>query len=211
MTIPNDLLDGYRRFRGDRYVEWRDRYRALATSQAPRTMIIGCADSRVDPVAIFSAGPGQLFVVRNVAAIAPPCEDTGLYHGTSAAIEFAVSVLEVENIVVLGHGMCGGVAAAFSIAERKPVGRFISPWVGLFSDICVDILTGSEGLDESAMQKEAEHRVVERSLTNLMTFPMVADAVQRGRLKLHGAWFSIAEGELHWLDPETGTFDTVPE
>lgn len=211
MSIPRELWDGYRRFRQRRYARDADKYRALARGQNPRTMVIACADSRVDPATIFAAGPGDLFVVRNVAAVVPPCEETGLYHGTSAAIEFAATGLKVSHIVVLGHAFCGGVAAAFATAEKKPVGRFIGPWVELLTDICVELTKrqGSERIED--LQEAAEHLVVMRSLQNLMSFPFVAKAVADNRLDLHGAWFSIADGTLQWLDPETGAFERVPE
>jgi carbonic anhydrase len=211
LDIPSDLLDGYRRFRAGAFADQADQYRALAEGQAPTTMVIGCADSRVDPATIFAAGPGELFVVRNVGAVVPPCEAAGTYHGTSAAIEFAVTGLGVANIVVLGHGLCGGVAAAFEAAEKKPVGRFIGPWVALLTDICTGLKAQAGTASAASLQQAAEHKVVQRSLANLVTFPFVAEAVDAGRLALHGAWFSIAEGALHWLDPATGTFAHIPE
>ncbi len=212
MNIPADLLDGYHRFRAGAFADQADQYRALAEGQAPATMVIGCADSRVDPATIFDAGPGELFVVRNVAAVVPPCQPVG-YHGTSAAIEFAVTGLKVSKIVVLGHGLCGGVMAAFAAAENMPVGTFIGPWVGLLTDICRDLKKGESEPPAApeALQQAAEHRVVQRSLANLETFPFVAEAVAAGRLTLHGAWFSIAEGALRWLDPATGGFERIPE
>ena len=127
MGVPPELLAGYSRFRQDSFAREARRYRALASMQSPRTMVIGCADSRVDPATIFSAAPGELFIVRNIAALVPPFEETGTYHGTSAAIEFAVRSLNVEIIVVLGHGMCGGISAALAAAEQRPVGRFVEP------------------------------------------------------------------------------------
>ena len=123
MSMPSDLQTGYRSFREHRFAHERERYLSLAKGQKPRTMIIACADSRVDPATIFSAAPGELYVVRNVAALVPPCEDTGRYHGTSAALEFAVTGLQVENIVVMGHGMCGGVAAALARHPEATKGR----------------------------------------------------------------------------------------
>jgi len=203
VTIPPTLLDGYRRFRAEQYAGHVARYRALAGGQQPRTMVIGCADSRVDPATIFGAGPGELFVLRNVAALVPPCEELGTYHGTSAAIEFAVTGLGVENIVVLGHGQCGGVEAAFAAAEKKPVGRFIGPWVELLAPVCAAL---EEQAPSPGRQTAAEHMTVRQSLANLLSFPFVADAVAAGRLTLHGAWFSIAEGALLWLDQGSGEF-----
>jgi carbonic anhydrase len=209
MTIPEDLNRGYAIFRQTRYLEEAERFRALAAGQLPETMVIGCADSRVDPATIFTASPGELFVVRNVAALVPPCEETGTYHGTSAAVEFAVTQLGVRRIVVLGHGQCGGVSAALAAGEQKPVGRYILPWVELLADMRDTLLDGSAGKDASFRQQALEHMAVQQSLENLQTFPFVADAVRSGTLALHGAWFSIAQGELNWLDRDTGVFSPV--
>jgi carbonic anhydrase len=205
MKIPAELAAGYRRFRSERFVQEAARYKALAKGQRPQTMIIGCADSRVDPASIFSAGPGELFVVRNVAALVPPFEDTGTFHGTSAAIEFAVAELKVANIVVLGHGLCGGIAAALAAAEQRPVGRFIRPWVDLLAGVHEQALSQPPDLRQRAL----EHLAVQRSLDNLKSFAFVSTAIDQGLLELHGAWFSIAEGALEWLDDTTGAFESV--
>jgi carbonic anhydrase len=206
MQIPLGLAAGYRRFRRERYAAEAERYRALAKGQRPRTMIIACADSRADPATIFSAAPGELFVVRNVAALVPPFEEGGGYHGTSAAIEFAVSELAVPDIVVMGHGLCGGVAAA--LAER-PVGRFIGPWVELLAGIRERLPQTAQSLDCTGQQKIFEQMAVHYSLKNLTSFPFVRAAVAAGRLSLHGAWFAIAEGELEWLDGSSGRFEPI--
>ncbi len=209
MKIPTELAAGYRRFRKERFAIEAERYRALEAGQRPRTMVIGCADSRVDPASIFSAAPGELFVIRNVAALVPPCEETGTHHGTSAAVEFAVNQLGVRNIVVMGHGMCGGIAAALAAAEHRPVGRFIAPWVGLISGVRDDLLKRSGSADPEARQKELERLAIQQSLRNLTSFPFVASAMRDAALTLHGAWFSIGEGELLWLNGHTGTFERV--
>ena len=209
MKIPTDLAAGYHRFREERFAAEAERYRALAKGQRPRTMVIACADSRVDPAAIFSAAPGQLFVVRNVAALVPPYEETGTYHGTSAAIEFAVEGLGVTNIVVMGHGLCSGIAAALAAADNRPVGRFIGPWVDQISGIRDKLLGRGPACPVADHQKALEHLAVQHSLANLASFPFVRQAIADARLTLHGAWFSIAEGELHWLDAELGAFDQV--
>lgn len=211
MEIPSHLLAGYRNFRAGRYSEQADLYRTLAGGQRPRTMVIGCADSRVDPATIFSMGPGELFVVRNVAALVPPNEEGGSYHGTSAAIEFAVAILQVPNIVVLGHGMCGGVAAALSAKTKPQLGRFIGPWVELLAVPRASLVNQVEHGSEELLQKELERLAVKQSIGNLMTFEFVAQAVDEGRLTLDGAWFSIAEGELQWLDRCSGNFVRVSE
>ena len=172
-------------------------------------MIIACADSRVSPSTIFSAAPGELFVVRNVAALVPPAEDGGSYHGTSAAIEYAVTGLKVSNIVVMGHGMCGGVSACLAAAEGKPVGQFIGKWVELLAPACEQVIETIPSNDMSGRQLLLERLGIQRSMTNLLTFRFVDEAVNAGRLRLHGAWFSIAVGALYWLDQVTGAFEQV--
>ena len=202
--IPTPLLDGYRRFRQERLDAEKARYRELAAGQSPETMIIGCADSRVDPATIFAAAPGELFVARNVAALVPPCEADAAYHGTSAALEFAVTELKVRRIVVMGHGLCGGVAASLGAAANKPPGRFIGPWIELLSPVRDDILAATG--DGARRQRLLEQRSILLSIANLKSFPFVVEAVDAGRLALHGAWFSIAEAELHWYDADANAF-----
>lgn len=211
MDIPQPLLHGYRQFRAERYSVESERYRALQHGQTPQTMVIGCADSRVDPATIFSARPGELFVVRNVAALVPPYEETGTYHGTSAALEYAVRILKAEHIVVLGHGLCGGVAAALAAAEHQSVGGFITPWVELLADVRDDLLRREDCTDAATRQRRLEHLAVLKSLENLMTFPFISKAVAEGRLTLDGAWFSIAEGQLLWFDKDCGEFCSLPD
>ena len=207
--IPEDLLKGYGTFRDNRYAHEKDRFKTLAEGQSPKVMVVGCADSRVDPATIFSAAPGELFVVRNVAALVPPCEEHGTYHGTSAALEFAVTGLKVEHVVVLGHGMCGGITAALSNTKDAPVGQFIGPWVDQLAPVREALLEQAVDIDPEGHQQALEHLSVKYSLENLLSFPFVAEAVKQGQLELHGAWFSIAEGKLCWLDPESGSFDEV--
>lgn len=209
-SLPPDLLDGYRRFRSSRYREEADRYAALAGGQSPQTMIVACADSRVDPATIFGAAPGELFVVRNVANLVPPCMETHLsLHGTSAALEFAVNGLGVRNIVVMGHGGCGGVAASLASADNVPVGQFIGPWVELLSSSRDRIVSDTSLTEPAARQKALELQGIRQSLQNLLTFDFISEAVSQKTVSLHGAWFSIGNGVLFWLDPETGDFSTV--
>jgi len=209
MTMPNDLDAGYRRFREGRLAEEAARYRSLAAEQKPSTMDIGCADSRVDPSTIFGAAPGELFVVRNIAALVPPFEETGTYHGTSAAIEFAVTALKVEKIVVLGHGMCGGITASLAVAESRPVGRFIKPWVELIGNLRDELIDRIPASQPEQRQRALERMAIQQSIENLLTFPFVAEAVDSGSLELHGAWFSIADAELQWLDWNSGAFEPI--
>ena len=208
--IPAALASGYELFRRERFPGEVQRYKALAEGQSPETMVIACADSRVDPATIFQASPGELFIVRNVAALVPPCEENGSSHGPTAAIEFAVTGLGVKSIVVLGHGQCGGVAASLRAAgEGPPPGVFIGPWVALLSEVRDQLLEHQPHLSSEQRQQALEHLAIKQSLVNITTFPFVAAAIARGALELHGAWFSIGKGELRWLDQERGTFEIV--
>ena len=209
-ALPPDLLSGYKRFRTNRYRDEARRYAELAEGQSPRTMIIACADSRVDPATIFSAAPGKLFVVRNVANLVPPCSTTPSdLHGTSAAIEFAVCQLGIRYIVVMGHGNCGGISAALATAENKSVGQFVKPWVDLLSDSRDAILADKSLTGQAAKQTALEHEGICLSLENLMSFPFIAEAVTANRLALHGVWFAIGSGILHWFNGEAGRFETI--
>ncbi len=209
MTIPEPLADGYRRFRRQDYRRQAERYRALAGGQAPQVMVIACSDSRVDPATIFSARPGELFVVRNVANLVPPCEESGTYHGTSAALEFAVEFLRVKHIVVLGHGGCGGISACLEAGRKRPVGRFIAPWVEIAAPARDEVLQDHGAENHEVRQHALELAAIRHSLDNLAGFPFIAKALGEGRLGLHGAWFAIHHGELHWLDAGTGEFVPV--
>ena len=208
----SSLLDGYRRFRTQSYPAHRARYDALASGQAPKTMLIGCSDSRVDPALIFDVEPGQVFVVRNVANLVPPFETGGLRHGVSAALEFAVTQLEVEDIVVMGHGGCGGVAASLSHRfEHAGVGEgyFIRQWIELL-DAERDRIEAAAAADPTLnAQRALEEAAVRVSLANLRTFPCIPEREAAGRLRLHGAYFAIAEGVLHVLDPSTDRFAPI--
>ena len=206
MKIPPRLLDGYRRFKETHLTEKAAFYRNLAKGQNPGVMMIACADSRVDPSAIFDAGPGELFVVRNVANMVPPYETGGGYHGTSAAIEFAVEHLKVQDIVVMGHGLCGGIAASLS---EKPVGQFIAPWVDMISSTRDAVLANNPNADAATLQQALEFGAIGHSLQNLQSFPFVQAALDAGRIRLHGAWFSIASGELRWLS-HNNQFEKIP-
>lgn len=199
------LIDGYRRFRAGQYQKERERYEQTADKgQSPKALVIACSDSRVDPQLIFDAGPGELFVVRNVANLIPPFEKDAAYHGTSAAVEFAVRVLKVPQIVVVGHGMCGGIHA---LLNGAPAGMdFVAHWV----QIAAPAKRATEGIDAEARQTACEHASVRLSLANLMTFPWIAEEVVGGRLSLHGAFFDIRYGKLLRLEAD-GTFAPVED
>jgi len=202
MTRFADLIDGYHRFRDAHWQTERARWAELAEGQSPKVMVLACSDSRVEPAVIFDAKPGEMFVVRNVAALAPPFETAPGHHGVSAALEFAVTQLEVEEIVVVGHGLCGGCAAAltgkFDDAPHG-AGHFIAEWVDLLKDARDAIRQRHSQLDHDAFL-EMEWDAVKVCLANLRTFPWISERELDGRLKLHGAHFSVAEGRLYILD-----------
>jgi carbonic anhydrase len=205
------LIEGYRRFREKSWARERERWAELAEGQSPRVMILACADSRSDPAEIFDARPGEMFVARNIAALAPPYETSAGLHGVSAALEFAVTQLEVGEILVMGHGMCGGCAAALTGQfDNVPAGEghFIGDWVRMLSDARDKVRAHHHELDREAFL-EMEREAVKVSLANLRTFPWIADREQAGRLKLHGAHFSISEGRLYVLDEAEETFRPV--
>ena len=206
MTDFTDLLDGYQRFRTSEYRRHRDRWSGLSEGQSPRVMVIACSDSRVDPAQIFDTVPGEIFVVRNVANLVPPFEDDASRHGVSAALEFAVNQLEVPEILVLGHGACGGVAVALSQRFKgapNGQGGFIAHWVDMLDPARERIVAEHGTGPEAVCALELE--TVRVSLVNLLTFPFVAERVAAGRLKLHGAYFAIADGVLHVMG-EDGAF-----
>ena len=208
MADFNSLLEGYRRFRQRGWGTQRERWAELAEGQSPRVMVIACSDSRVDPAQIFDARPGEIFVVRNVGNLVPPFEPDSNYHGVSAALEFAVTQLEVEELVVMGHGFCGGCAAAltgqFDDAAHG-AGHFIAHWIDMLSSARAEIRARHPVLDRAAFH-EMELEGVRLSLRNLRSFPWVRERESAGRLKLHGTYFAIADGILHMCDETTGTF-----
>jgi len=205
--LPENLLAGYRNFMEGRYASESQRYRSLAKEgQAPETMVIACCDSRTAPEAVFDAGPGELFVLRNVANLVPPYQPDGQFHSTSAALEFAVQSLKVRNIVVMGHGRCGGIRAALNpdAAPLSP-GDFIGRWMNLVAP-AAEAVAGNTMMTATERQTALERISIRYSLANLRTFPCVKILEGKGRLSLHGAWFDISTGELWVMNPETGDF-----
>ena len=200
------LIEGYRVYRERRWPELRALHRRLAErGQSPRTLVIACSDSRVDPATIFNADPGELFVVRNVANLAPPCEENHVgFHGVSAAIEFGVTKLFVETILVLGHAQCGGVVAALSNAPRDSQHSFLDAWIGLLDPAKARIPPGC-GDPHAALEYESIRVTIE----NLKTFPFVRAAMAERGLRLAGARYGVADGGLEVMDPETGRFSPV--
>ena len=199
------LVDGYRRFRSDAYIKQKARFDALANDgQAPPVMIISCCDSRVDPATVFDTVPGQVFALRNVANLVPPYEIGGGLHGVSAAIEFGVLGLEVRHIVVLGHAQCGGIKASLESAGLgNSAHSFIDGWVDIIRDARDHVI--KQKLADP--QKELELQAIKVSLENLRTFPFIAEKERAGTLRLHGAYFGIADGLLHVLNEPSGKFE----
>jgi len=202
------MLAGYRRFREGRWHPEHERWAALREGQSPKVMIIACSDSRVDPSQIFDVDPGEMFVVRNVAALVPEFETAPGHHGVSAALEFAVQVLKVREIMVMGHGMCGGCRAALTqeLHGTEPgQGGFIADWIGMLDHVREPIVRefGTAGRPAERAMEQAGVKV---SLENLRTFPCVRSKEASGELVLRGGFFAISDGVLHLLDEERGVF-----
>lgn len=193
------LVAGFRGFHALYYEQRPERIRDLVErGQKPKVLMIACSDSRVDPAIVTNAEPGELFIVRNVANLVPPYAPDGNYHGTSAALEFAVRDLKVEHIVVLGHSACGGIRALMNAARDgdNPGREFIGPWVSICEGAC--------GHDHS---EDVEREAIKISLKNLMSFPWVEERVNNGDLDLYGWWFQIESGNLWQLNRETGDYE----
>jgi carbonic anhydrase len=197
-AFPVRLVDGYRDFLIGRMPIERERFRELAQrGQSPSLMIIGCCDSRVSPEVIFDTHPGELFVVRNIANLVPPYTSDGTCHGVFAALEFAVQVLKVEHIIVLGHAHCGGIRAYAEHGPPLSPGDSIHKWMSMIAPAAE--LAGPPGHAGDYLTR-LEQASITKSLENLMTFPYVAEAVGRGALVLHGAYFDVATGQVFARD-----------
>ena len=209
MTGTDALLNGFRKFRERYYEKSPDLYRdLLSRGQNPRFAVVACSDSRVDPAIVLQTEPGDIFAVRNVAALVPPYEEDGRYHGTSAALEFAVRALRVEHIIVIGHAHCGGVEAMLRKQEGgKAGGTFIAAWTGLLVEAREHALAADPKLKGEALQAASERQAVRLSLENLTTFPFIRDAVTDGSLSLHGWYLNIFDGVLDIWNPETQAFE----
>ncbi len=209
MSLPMSLLDGYANFRAGRYVSEAERYRRLGEGdQKPRIMIVACCDSRAAPETIFDAGPGEIFVVRNVANLVPPYTPDGGHHATSAALEFAVLALGVKHIVVMGHGRCGGIRAAVHDAIPLTHTDFIGSWMRAIKDVA-RIVPHEEDTPEHLHERLIERASIEHSLANLRTFPWIRMKENARGLALHGVWFDISMGELHAYDESAAAWSAI--
>ncbi len=201
------LIAGYHRWRERRWPEEAGRRRRLAREgQSPLAVVVACADSRADPGALFDAGPGELFVLRNVAALVPPPQADGFHHGTSAGLEFAITTLGVPHLLILGHTGCGGVAAALDRLDERERNGFIGPWVALLSTARKQVTMRSALLRAEDRQRALEEEAVRLSVRHARAFPFVKEAEAAGRLTVDGALFAIDAGTLFWLDQRTDRF-----
>ncbi|WP_119389642.1 carbonic anhydrase [Taklimakanibacter lacteus] len=207
VNFPQRLLDGYASFRAGRYASEAERYRRLGEGQQkPSIMMIACCDSRAAPETIFDAGPGEIFVVRNVANLVPPYAPDGRHHSTSAALEFAVLQLGVQHIVIMGHGRCGGIRAITEPGAPLSTGDFIGKWLAGVRDVAETVEHDHSPDERLTLVEQAS---VEHSLANLRTFPWVRVRESKGQLTLNGAWFDISQGELNVFDEKERRWTVV--
>ena len=213
--IINKLIFGFTSFRDRYFSERKDLYRRLVREgQKPKIAMIACADSRVDPAIVLQADPGDIFAIRNVANLVPPFEEGGddkiSYHGTSAALEFAVEQLGVEHVVVFGHAHCSGVKAMVKGREGSPVaGRFVPAWTSIVDKAYTMAKTKNPTAEGDELDRCCERQAVLVSLENLMTFPFIRERVESGSLEIHGWYLDIAEGQLSHYNPANDQFETV--
>lgn len=201
------LMQGYRRYRDGDYEESRTLIESLVTEgQRPEVAVVACSDSRVDPAILFQADPGDLFMVRNVANLVPPMEEEGTYHGTSAALEFAVLGLGVKHILVLGHAHCGGIKLMMEPDPYSSAFKYVPAWVSMLSAAHRRVLATMSDAGPEACTRACEQNAVLVSLENLTTFPWVRERIQSGDLQLHGWYVDIAGPKLSAYDWEAGTF-----
>ncbi len=198
--MPDELLERLRRFTNDAFPQYRSHFRLLVDDgQHPTTLFIGCSDSRLVPYLLTGTGPGELFLVRNVGAFVPPYDGSAGFHGTAAAIEFAVLNLQVTRIIVCGHSHCGGIRALYG--EVDPAAVNLAQWLELGREAALPVAEpGPEVL------RRTEQRAVVLQLERLMAYPMVRSRVEAGRLSLHGWHYVIEDGEVHVFDVQRGEF-----
>jgi len=205
------LLNGFKKFRNLYYEKSPEVYRDLLRhGQKPRFAVVACSDSRVDPAIVLQAKPGEIFAVRNVAALVPPFEEGGLYHGTSAALEFAVRGLHVEHIIIIGHAHCGGVESMIQKQEGgEDIGIFIGAWTNLLREARERALSDDPSLQGDALQRASERQAVRLSLKNLNSFSFIREAVATGELSLQGWYLNIFDGALEIWDSKAKIFTEV--
>ncbi|MBI5658639.1 MAG: carbonic anhydrase [Nitrosomonadales bacterium] len=210
MSSPEQLIQGFRRFREQHFTHDDALYRQLvAQGQTPRILVVACCDARVDPAIVLDCAPGDLFVIRNVANLVPPRESHAGYHGTSAALEFGVCNLGVQHIIVLGHARCGGIRALLESGGAANPDSYIDDWMRLAEGARATAERDMPGAPMDERLQACEQRAILISLRNLMTFPWVRERVGGGTLTLHGWYFDIEHGRLLRHDAATGAFEAL--
>jgi carbonic anhydrase len=208
MTTPQQLIDGFRRFRERHFADDDALYRHLVEGgQTARILVVACCDSRVDPAIVLDCSPGDLFVIRNVANLVPPAEERGSsHHGTSAALEFGVRNLGVSHIIILGHARCGGIRALMQAGDSTATDSFVGDWMQLAAEARAAVERDLPNATPEAQLRDCEQRSILISMRNLMTFSWVRERVERGELELHGWYFDIEQGQLLHYDAAVGAF-----
>ena len=211
MGHTDSLVEGFRRFRNGRYAQHQTLFEQLATrGQQPGTLVVSCCDSRVDPAVVTDCAPGELFIIRNVANLVPPCERSSGLHGTSAALEFGVCELGVSDIIVLGHAHCGGIRALLQPQqETQRQSSFIGDWMRVAQHARNRVLAKAQDLAPEAQQRACELEAIRVSLDNLLTFPWILERVMQKKLRLHGWYFDMDKVELLAYDSNNERFVTL--
>jgi len=203
------LIKGFKRFQQNYFKSDDALFDQLRHGQTPKVLLIGCSDSRVDPAILTDCRPGDLFVVRNVANLIPPYEPDVRYHGVSSAIEYAVRVLQVEHVIVMGHSHCGGIDALMRSSKESPIGEFIDHWVQIARPAKEIVLRDLSNKPLDLQSRACEQASIMISLENLLTFPWIAERVQDEKLALHGWYFDLEAGQMLGYHPETGEFEKL--
>ncbi|MEX1200509.1 MAG: carbonic anhydrase [Methylophaga sp.] len=208
MAKTDALIEGFERFKQRYFGDDQGLYDSMKTGQPAKTLMVACCDSRVDPAILTDCDPGDLFTVRNVANLVPPCENDQHHHGTSSAIEFAVKGLGVENIIVMGHANCGGIKGLWESDDLND-SQFIHRWVSIAQEAKEWVKTNHSEDSDAAQLKACEQRAVLVSLQNLLGFDFVRQRVDNGSLSLHGWYFDLTAGELLCYNPASGQFENT--
>ncbi len=203
------LIRGFKRFQKQFFQSDNTLFEQLKQQQTPKTLVVGCSDSRVDPAIITKSQPGDLFVIRNVANLVPPYEPDTKHHGVSSALEYAVRILRVEHIIVMGHSNCGGIDALLRGSEKRPVGEFIDHWVDIARPAKEAVLRDMADKPAPLQRKACEEASILISLENLLTFPWLVERVNAGNLAIHGWYFDLEAGQMLGYNPETSLFEPL--
>jgi carbonic anhydrase len=208
MANTDTLIEGFQRFRKTFFGDDNKLYASMKEGQPAKILLVACCDSRVDPAILTDCDPGDIFTVRNVANLVPPCEDDQHHHGTSSAIEYAVKGLGVESIIVMGHTNCGGIKSLWE-SEDLDDSQFIHRWVSIAQQAKDWVKTHLADDSYAAQLKACEQRSVLVSLKNLMEFDFVRERVEIGSLKIHGWYFDLQTGELRCYNPDSDAFEAL--